>query len=180
MSDEIVGLKITLDKSDVEVKTKDIEKNLGDAGDRAGKQFTSGFKGALAAITGVLAGFFSARAAIREAMAEQTAVNSLNSALVATGRYSQEASESLQKFADSLELSSIFAGDAIIKQMSLLQTMKNLDSEGLQKATKSAADLASAYGIDLSTATRAVGMALNGNAGGLGRLGIKLDEATIK
>ena len=113
---------------------------------------------------------------IESAKRYEDALNSMNGALAQTGIYSESTSTELEAFANQLEATSRFSDDAALSAMSLIQSLGNLDKNGLKRATQSAADLASALRIDLSTAATLVGKVSAGEIGSLSRYGIKLDE----
>lgn len=104
----------------------------------------------------------------------ESALNSLNTALQTTGIYSEETSRQIQEFADQIQRTTAFEGDAVIAATGLLQQIARLDKDGLQKASESAINLASAFNIDLETAMRTVAKATRGNVTALQRMGIDI------
>ena len=110
---------------------------------------------------------------------EQQNVRLANS-LALSGKYSQDAMKSLQNYASELE-SLIGVDDAVItKNLALLSSLTNLDTNGLKKAQTAAADLSVALGVDLSTATNLVAKAVNGNIAPLARYGINIKSTGDK
>lgn len=118
--------------------------------------------------------------AIQQAAEQQEAVNRLNSALQQSGQYSAQASKELQTFAAGLQTTTKYADDAVISATALISSLGRLDSEGLQKATVAATNLASALQIDLQTAANLVGKAADGNVSVLSRYGITVKETGDK
>ena len=116
--------------------------------------------------------------AIDAAIEQEEAINKLNIALKSTGKFTDTASKDLQEYASSLQKTTKYSDDAIESSMALLQTMANLDSQGLKKATKAALDLSTAYGIDLESATRLIGKAAEGNVVSLNKMGIEVEKGT--
>lgn len=118
--------------------------------------------------------------AIKAAEAQEDAIARLNNALVTTGRYTDSTSESLQKFAEGLQATTKFSDEQVIQAEALIQSLANLDEQGLKRATLGAVNLAAGLKIDLQTAALDVAKAADGIVGPLGRLGLKLDESNTK
>lgn len=147
------------------------------------KSLGSASKAALAFV-GVFAGFAAVSKAInffkdsvREAAAEQDAIQKLNNALALTGKFSEQASQSIQGFANALQNTTKFSNDSTLEVASLIQNLGRLDTEGLQRATKAALDLSSALGIDVNSAATLVGKAAAGNVETFSRYGITIQKA---
>jgi hypothetical protein len=172
-------LKPTSDKaafSKVEAESKK-------AGESAGDSFGGGFKSGVASVAKVAAVAAAAAGAaiafgfkkgIDAAIVQEDAVNRLNTALQITGKFSQQASEDLQKFASQLQSTSKFGDEAILSSAGLIQQLANLDTQGLKRATSASVELAAALRIDLGSASSLVAKAIEGNTGALGRYGIKV------
>jgi hypothetical protein len=172
-------LKPTSDKaafSKVEAESKK-------AGESAGDSFGGGFKSGVASVAKVAAVAAAAAGAaiafgfkkgIDAAIVQEDAVNRLNTALQITGKFSQQASEDLQKFASQLQTTTKFGDEAILSSAGLIQQLANLDTQGLKRATKASTELASALKIDLESASTLVAKAIEGNTASLGRYGIKI------
>jgi len=154
------------------------------AGEQAGEQFNKGFRskasdlgnslgalkssffGATAAIAAVA---FTTSRAVQAAIRQEDAVNRLNTALKVNGNFSREASRSLQEFASEIQRTTRFGDEAVLEQLRLAQAFgANVDQS--QAAVKAATDLATAFGIDLTSATRNVAKTLGGYAGELGEV----------
>jgi hypothetical protein len=88
----------------------------------------------------------------------------------------KQATAQFSAFADQLSVTTAFEDEAIIKSGALIGTLTRLSGEGLQNATRSAADLAAALGIDLEQAATLVGKAANGNVAAFGRLGVEIKK----
>lgn len=110
---------------------------------------------------------------VQAASESEAALNKLSVALSQTGQLTEESLKSFEDFAAQLQATTAFEDDAIITNAALIQSLAKLDSEGLQRATKAAADLASTFNIDLETASRIVGKAAEGNIVSLQRLGLE-------
>jgi hypothetical protein len=117
---------------------------------------------------------------VKAAEESEVALRALNVALAQSGNYSKDASEEIVKFAKEIQRTTAYEDDAVIKNAALLESLTSLDSEGLQRATKAAIELSSAFGIDLETATRAVGKAAEGNTTAIKKLGVHFEEAGTK
>jgi len=114
--------------------------------------------------------------AIAAASAEEDAINQLNTALALTGRFTEAASQELVDYADSLEKTTKFSGEAVLGASALIQNLARLDKEGLKQATTAATDLSAALGIDLQSAAQLVGKAAEGNVESFKRYGIQIKE----
>lgn len=123
-----------------------------------------------------LAGGLSFGKAISEAIAQEEAINSLNVALQITGRYTDKTSQSLQDFATQLQKTTRYSDDAILNTTTLIQTLGDLDEQGLKKATEAAINMAAALKIDLNTAATLVGKAAVGEIGTFSRYGVVIQK----
>lgn len=113
---------------------------------------------------------------VKAAQEQEDAINSLNRALAAAGEFSQETSQDFQDFAQSLQQTTKFSDDTIIKAGALIESLGRLSGEGLQRATQAAIDLSSALGIDLESAARLVGKAAEGQVSSFRRFGLSVRE----
>lgn len=114
---------------------------------------------------------------IKAAQEQEDSINKLNVALQISGKYSADASKDMQEFASELQRNTKFSDESILSNAALIESLGNLDSQGLKKATKAAVDMAAALGIDLESASRVVGKAVEGNTAALHKYGIQLDAS---
>ena len=155
-------------------------------GKKAGDNFSSGFGASLKGITkalGVIAGVAGSIAAaltfkesIAAASRQEDAINSLNSALKISGKFSEEASRGLQDYASELQSVTKFGDEAILETQALIQSLGNLSEDGLKEATKAATDMAAALNIDLRSAATLVGKAAAGEVGSFSRFGVSIQK----
>jgi hypothetical protein len=145
------------------------------AGVFAGNLATKGFELLGSAISGAVGVFKDAISASAE---QERAVNSLNAALASAGNLLPGASEDLQNFASELQKTSKFGDEAALSNIALLQSITRLDTEGLKSATRAAADLSAAVGIDLESATRLVAKSVNGQTDALKRYGVEVQKGS--
>lgn len=150
--------------------------------DLIGKSFGALKVAAAAAIavfsTRAIVGFFED--AVKAAGEEQEAIQRLNTALQLNGIFSEKTSQSLQDYADAIEKTTKFSGEAVLGTTAFIAGLTNLDENGLKKATSAAVELASRLRIDLDSASKIVVKATQGNTAALGRYGIKVEEAATK
>jgi hypothetical protein len=106
----------------------------------------------------------------------ERAFNQLNQALANTGKFSEQTSRELKEFANGLQDITTFGDDAILRSSALIQSLGNLSSQGLQRATVAAADFATVLGTDIESASRLLGQAAQGNIGVLSRYIGKVEE----
>ncbi len=114
---------------------------------------------------------------VHAAQEAQNALNSLNVALGQSGHYSEETSKGFEEFAKSLQKTTTFEDDAIIKNAALIESMAHLDQNGLKRATNAAVQLAAAFDIDLETASKAVAKSADGNVTALQKLGLQFEKS---
>lgn len=141
----------------------------------AGNLLTKAFESVIDGLGGVIS--FTEKA-IDAAADQEVATNNLNSALQRAGNYTKQASEELQAFSTQLQNTTKFEDDAIQSSTALLQSLTNLNVNGLKQGVSAATDFATVLGIDLETATRLVAKAANGNADAFARYGIKVEAAS--
>lgn len=141
----------------------------------------------LKAAAGAAAAVFAGKAIVngikeitKAASDEQDAIQRLNTSLQLSGKYSEKASLDFQNFASNMERTTKFASEAILENGALIQSMARLSEDGLEKATKAAADLSVALGIDLQTASKLVGKAALGNVDAFKKYGIGIKEGKDK
>jgi hypothetical protein len=189
MADKIV-VEIDLDKGDVTGATAELEKAGAKAGQKAADSFAKNFNenmgkdierlgkfalGATAAIAGLAAGLIGIKA-IDAAKEQEDAVNALNSALLMSRNASVDASAGIQAFASEMQNSTRFADDAILRNAALIQSLGDLDANGLKRATAAAADLATVMRIDLDSASKMIAKAATGNTAVFNKLGIEVQK----
>lgn len=129
---------------------------------------------AVGSITSVFGGFIDA------AKEQEDASNQLKSALIATGRSVDSILPSMESFASELQRTTRFGDETTLEVASLIQTLGNLDEQGLKKATKAAADFSVALGIDIRTAANLVGRAAAGNVELFSRYGVVVEKGANK
>lgn len=108
---------------------------------------------------------------IDETSTAQFAQAQLQAALKSTGNTAGQTIVGLNAMAAALQNTTVFADDAVTAAQSLLLTFDQIGRETFPRATKAIADLAQAKGMDLVSATQAVGKALNSPIEGLSQLG---------
>lgn len=170
-----------------------IEKSLADMSKQSGGAFkflrdaaatAAGFLasqavlGAIRTTTAAMRDFFVD--GIAEATAKEDAIQRLNSALAASGKYTKEASAEMVAYANSLEGATRFGDDLILQASALIQSLGRLGTKELKEATKATLDLSTALGIDLNTAAMMVGKAATGNIDTFKRYGVVITEGKDK
>lgn len=193
MATDKVRIEIELDDGSVKKGFATIKKegeNAGeDAGKKIGKGVSKGLKsgaklgfaglktaaiGAAAVAGAAVAGVFAAGKFVDAAKVQEDAVNALNSALFASGTFTQAASADFQEFASSLQQTSKFGDEAILQNAALIQSLGGLSQQGLKDATSAALDLSAALRIDLKTASNLVGRAATGDVALFKRYGVTI------
>jgi len=113
---------------------------------------------------------------VKAAQVQEDAINALNIALKATGKFSTETSKDIQQFASELQKASKFGDEVILQNAALIQSLGDLETDGLKRATKAAVDMSAALGIDLTSAATLVGKAAAGEVGSFSRYGIIIEK----
>ena len=167
-SDSLNGLSSSTAKTTNSISLA--QKGFGTLKNSLGSVYNSVFN--LKTLIGTVFAGFTVGKAIEAAKVQEEAVNSLNVALQMTGKYSESASEDLQKFASELQSTTKYGDETILKTMGLIQSLGNLSESGLKEATTAAANLSSALGIDLNSAATLVGKAAAGEIGSFSRYGV--------
>ena len=105
----------------------------------------------------------------------------LNARIRALGESAGITFEEIQKFADGLQAVTIFGDETIKTAAGLLLSFDSIGRESIPRVVKASADLASAMGTDLTSATQMLGRALDNPIEGmtlLRRQGINLSKET--
>ncbi len=115
---------------------------------------------------------------IEAASQYEDAVNQLNIALFASGRYSVDASEGFREYADAIQKTTKYSDEQVLSSAALIQNLARLSNDGLKQATTAALNLSSALNIDLNAASTLIGKAANGNVEAFARYGIVIRKGT--
>ncbi len=113
---------------------------------------------------------------VKAAQDAEVALNSLNVALAQSGIYSKSTSAEFQAFATQLQRTTAFEDDVILKNAALIQSLGQLDKDGLKRATLAALNLAAGLDKDVGSASEALGKAANGNVTALQKMGIQFTK----
>jgi RNAse (barnase) inhibitor barstar len=185
MSDKVV-LTVDLESGEVEKPFRAVEQRSKLAGKQIGRNISSEIESSFKSILktsslvtgalGAIVGGFSLKQAIEEANKQEVAVNRLNASLISAGKFSEEASAGFQKFASSLQSVTTFGDDVILESIALTRSLTELDNNGIKRVTKAALDLSSALQIDLTTATRLLSKASQGQTESLTRYGLQIQK----
>lgn len=182
MADDSVLIEVEFDgkKGLVELK-KQTEKAGDDISDSFGDRFSKGFSsalkvGAVAAAAAVGAVTLAFRKGIAEAVEYEKAVESFNKSLVRSGIFSEQVSRNFQDFAQQLQQRFAIADDELLGVAGRIQSIARLSEADLRRATVATANFSKALGIDLDSASRLVGKALEGNVSALQRYGIEVKK----
>lgn len=180
---EGISIPVVLDDKEYNVQLKKIEKNAESSAnkvaDSINKAGTIAFKalavGAAAAVATLTVTLYKS---VQAAVEAENGINRLNSILAITGRYSESTSKALQEYAAQLQRTTKFEDDVAISAMGMIASLTKLDQEGIKRATKASADLASALGISLDQAAVMVAKGVNGQVQAFQRLGIAIKDPT--
>lgn len=112
--------------------------------------------------------------------AQEQATAKLNAAIKATGKEGQISLRAMTDFASGLQRVSLYGDEATIEAMGLLQSLADLDQQGVQKVTPAVLDFAAAMDVDLKTAANLVGKTIGSTTNALARYGIEIDATAPK
>ncbi len=134
----------------------------------------------IAGLGSLVAGAFTFKKMIDNAIEAENATNALNNAMKISGTYSAAASEAFQNYSKTLQQTTGVSDDLINQNASLLVSLGRLEGEGLKRATKAALDFSAATGKDVDTAFQIMAKAATGSTEALGKYGLKIDEGYSK
>jgi len=185
VADDRIEIEIVLDNGKIVKGFQKVAKKSKTSGKKAGDNFQKGFDSGLKTLRnrliGAAAAFgaaFAGRKIIAAAIQQEDAVNNLNTALKLSGQYSEEASQSMQEYASSLQSVSTIGDEVLLDTAALIQSLGALEVEGLKRATTAAADLSAALGIDLKAAATLVGKAATGEISSFTRYGLIIKKGS--
>lgn len=176
--DDSVKVSLEIATQAAEIALKNLKKTTEDS-----NSFWNIFKGnfaaglavdGLKAAYGQISGFVSS--VIDESSKAEQSVRNMNVALESAGLYSEGASEELQRFADELERTTAFSGDAAEASITLFANLTTLSKDGIKQATSAAADLAATLNIDMGSASEMLAKAINGNMTAFNKMGIEIQK----
>jgi len=124
-------------------------------------RFASFTRSALAPVAGAFAGAFTVSGMLRAAGEQAKAQKMLASQVAGTGEAAGLTTGQMIEFAQSLQKTTNFSAAATEGAMSLLTTFRNVKGDQFKGAIKEAQNLSTVLGVDLTSATRLVGKALN-------------------
>ena len=106
-------------------------------------------------------------------------LNILNTTLKTTGADAWTSSKEISAMASSLQDVTNYGDEAILSMQNVLLGFRNIKGDNFKKATKSILDMSTVLGVDLTSASRTVGKALNDPINGISiltRYGIRLND----
>ncbi|MDR1911633.1 MAG: phage tail length tape measure family protein [Helicobacteraceae bacterium] len=125
----------------------------------------------LLGITNILKGISNYTKEYTDAyITQEKAVAKLNAVLAATGGAAGVSSKELQDFAGHIQDITTFGDEAVIAAQSLLLTFRNIKGDIFNDAITAATDLSTVLEVDLISATKMLGRALNDPVSGLSAL----------
>jgi len=171
-----VGLEIDDDKAKSQLKG--FEKNADKSGRKIGNEIGDGVekgigrglssvKSKILSVGAVLVATFGARAALVAAARQEDAINQINTSLKLAGSFSEEASQSFQGLARSLQETTTFGDETILQFGALARNFTQTNKEA-ERLTKAAVDLSAATGLSLESSVKNLGKTFAGLTGELG------------
>jgi len=149
------------------------------------KRVGASFKGAMLSVKGLVAAFL-ALAALRKvilwmkdsislAVIQETAINNLNSALIAQGNYTVETSDALQLYARQLQRLVGIGDEVTLGVMATIEGLTGLSGDALPKAMKAVVQISKLYKVDYNAASILLGKTLTSSLNAFSRFGIQID-----
>jgi len=123
------------------------------------------------------------KSTVTEASAAEEAQTRLRAVLAATGGASGVTAQQVNDLAGEMQNLTRFEDDTVVSASSVMLTFRHINSEVFPRAIKAAGDLAAMWGMDLTSAARMVGRALDAPGEGLGmltRLGVRFTDEQNK
>jgi hypothetical protein len=142
----------------------------------------SGVKSALGQLGGLIGGISFVGifgAAVKAASESEDALALFNATLRSTGSTAGVTSQAALALASSLQKTTRYSDETVLSVETLLLRMRGMSKDILPGATRATLDLATALGIDTSSAAKMLGKALQdpiGSMGALSRAGIKFTD----
>jgi len=106
---------------------------------------------------------------------QEQAEASLQAAITATGKEAEISVTEMGSYASSLQELTLFGDEAILSGQALLQSLADLNQDGLKQVTPAVLDFATATGMNLQAAMSLVGKTLGSSTNALTRYGIEID-----
>jgi len=143
--------------------------------DKKSGSLRSGFSKLGAVLGGVVVASLAGFGAIlvsgaKDAMEAEARVAQLDAVLKSTGGSAGMTKDSLLTLADGFEKTTKFSAEAALEAQALLLTFTNIGKDTFPRATKAAADMATAMGTDMAGQSIALGKALNDPIKGISAL----------
>jgi hypothetical protein len=189
VADNKIEVEIEVLIKQAEAAVKKLESKIEDIGPTAERTFGK-VDAALAVFAGNIITNVAGRAfgfltdsilgSVKAAQEQEDAIASMNIALKNTGIFTETTARSLQAFSGEMQEASVFGDEFILQNAALIQSLGQLDQQGLKRATKAAIELAAGLRIDLTSAAQLVGKAAAGETGAFGRYGIVIEETGTK
>ena len=136
------------------------------------------------AVGAAIAAFYGITRAVSELVEayreQEQAEAKLRSAILATGRSTEISTDSLIAYAGELQRITTFGDEATISAMAMLQSLADLNEQGIRQIIPALQDFAIGMGVDLETAASLVGKTLGSATNALSRYGIQIDMTGTK
>lgn len=134
-------------------------------------------KSSFLAVGAVISAAMGGAKFVEAAAVQDAAVQKLNASLRNMGVFTEETSRTLQDFASALQSQSTVGDEVVLNQLAIAQAMGATVNQS-KKILTVAADMSSALGMSLDSATRNLSKSLGGALGELGELAPELKGLT--
>jgi hypothetical protein len=144
------------------------------------RQSVFNMRTALVAAGVAFAAFAAGKKFLTAAQTQAKAIEGMETALRAMGRFTPELTKKLQDTASAIQDVSNFGDEAVIEGTKFLSTYRAITDELLPRTQRAMADLAALTGGDMVQAANLLGKASLGMVDTLRRVGISVDAQTFK
>jgi len=104
----------------------------------------------------------------------------LRGALIATGKEATISADGIKELASELQGVTTYGDEATISAVGMLQSLADLNEDGLKKIIPLVQDFATGMGLDLNNAAQLIGKTMSSTTNALSRYGIQIDATAPK
>jgi len=150
-----------------------------EAGFKRSRGLVSGWVSEVQSLLGGLAAGFTLGSIVQAFAEQELAATKLQAVLKATGNVAGVTVREIEALAADLQATTIFSDETVVNAAAMLATFKGIRGDTFEQTLRLAADLASVFDLDLATAARTLGKALDDPGEGLtalGKIGVRFTD----
>jgi len=161
-----LGVRIAADVKGLRAGFSQIKGELGNLR-KAADGFTSSLRTGVAGLIGGIGAVSTIRAVTRATIAQERAERQLEARLRATGESAGFSADQLKRMASEMQSATTFGDELVIEAQAIALQFTNLHGDVFKRTIEAAADVASALGTDLPSATQQLARSLNDPMAGM-------------